>query len=95
MSTRPGCVVLQLSFRRVYTGTAHPIHLRRNGTLIEIQLSDDDRLDWALKSFKKKVQKAGILADLRRKRHYTKPSAARQLKAAAARRRRRAAARRG
>jgi len=23
--------------------------------LIEIQLSDDDRLDWALKSFKKKV----------------------------------------
>jgi len=65
------------------------------GTLIEIQLSDDDRLDWALKSFKKKVQKAGILADLRRKRHYTKPSEARQLKAAAARRRRRAAARRG
>ena len=43
--------------------------------MIEIQLSDDDRLDWALKSFKKKVQKAGILADLRRKRHYTKPSA--------------------
>ena len=25
--------------------------------MIEIQLSDDDRLDWALKSFKKKVQK--------------------------------------
>jgi small subunit ribosomal protein S21 len=65
------------------------------GTLIEIQLGEDDRLDWALKSFKKKVQKAGILADLRRKRHYTKPSEARQLKAAAARRRRRAAARRG
>jgi small subunit ribosomal protein S21 len=65
------------------------------GTLIEIQLGDDDRLDWALKSFKKKVQKAGILADLRRKRHSTTPSEARQLKAAAARRRRRAAARRG
>ena len=95
MSTRPGCVVLQLTLTRVFTGTTHPIHLRRNGTLIEIQLSDDDRLDWALKSFKKKVQKAGILADLRRKRHYTKPSEARQLKAAAARRRRRAAARRG
>ena len=70
-------------------------HHEEEGTLIEIQLSDDDRLDWALKSFKKKVQKAGILADLRRKRHYTKPSEARQLKAAAARRRRRAAARRG
>lgn len=55
--------------------------------MIEIKLNEEDRLDWALKSFKKKVQKAGILADLRRRRHYTKPSEARQLKAAAARRR--------
>ena len=61
----------------------------------EIHLTDTDRLDWALKSFKKMMQKAGIFAALRRKRHYTKPSEARQLKAAAARRRRRAAARRG
>ena len=79
----------------VFTSTQEPLQNKEEGTLIEIQLSDDDRLDWALKSFKKKVQKAGILADLRRKRHYTKPSEARQLKAAAARRRRRAAARRG
>ena len=57
--------------------------------MVEISLSEDDRLDWALKTFKKKVQRAGILADLRRKRHYTKPSEARQLKAAAARRRKR------
>ena len=61
--------------------------------MIEIQLSDDDRLDWALKSFTKTGQPAGILAELRRKRHYTKPSEARQLKAANARRRRRTAAR--
>jgi small subunit ribosomal protein S21 len=58
----------------------------------EIHLSDTDRLDWALKSFKKKVQKAGILADLRRKRHYTKPSVARQLKSKAAQRARHKAA---
>jgi small subunit ribosomal protein S21 len=57
--------------------------------MVEISLNDDDRLDWALKTFKKKVQRAGILADLRRRRHYTKPSEARQLKAAAARRRQR------
>jgi small subunit ribosomal protein S21 len=56
---------------------------------VEITLGENDRIDWALKSFKRKVQKAGVLADLRRKRHYTKPSAARQLKAAAARRRKR------
>ena len=61
--------------------------------MIEIKLSEEDRLDWALKSFKKKVQKAGILADLRRRRHYTKPSEARQLKAAAARRRARSRSR--
>jgi small subunit ribosomal protein S21 len=59
----------------------------------EIHLADTDRLEWALKSFKKKVQKAGILADLRRKRHYTKPSAARQLKSKAAERARHKAAR--
>lgn len=55
--------------------------------MIEVTLDENDRLDWALKKFKKKILKAGILKDLRRKRHYTKPSEARQLKAAAARRR--------
>ncbi len=57
------------------------------GQMIEVTLSETDRLDWALKSFKKKVLKSGILKDLRKKRHYVKPSEAKQLKAAAARRR--------
>jgi small subunit ribosomal protein S21 len=57
--------------------------------MIEIRLEESDRLDWALKRFKKKVSQAGILQELRRKRHYVKPSEARQLKAAAARRRKR------
>jgi small subunit ribosomal protein S21 len=56
-------------------------------TMIEVKLDENDRLDWALKTFKKKVLKSGLLKDLRRKRHYVKPSEARQLKAAAARRR--------
>jgi small subunit ribosomal protein S21 len=55
--------------------------------MIEIKLDEADRLDWALKQFKRKVQKAGVLKDLRRKRHYEKPSVVRQRKAAAARRR--------
>ncbi|HKG91097.1 MAG TPA: 30S ribosomal protein S21 [Gemmatimonadaceae bacterium] len=55
--------------------------------MVELQLDEADRLEWALKAFKKKVQKAGILKDLRRKRHYVKPSEARQQKAAQARRR--------
>ncbi|HET8625377.1 MAG TPA: 30S ribosomal protein S21 [Gemmatimonadales bacterium] len=57
--------------------------------MIEVHLEETDRIDWALKAFKRKVQKSGILQDLRRKRHYVKPSEARQLKAAAARRRKR------
>jgi small subunit ribosomal protein S21 len=55
--------------------------------MIEVTLDEADRLDWALKQFKRKVQKAGVLKDLRKKRHYEKPSVVRQRKAAAARRR--------
>ena len=52
----------------------------------EIHLSDTDRVDWALKAFKKLMQRSGIFATLRRKRHYIKPSEARQLKSKAAQR---------
>ena len=62
--------------------------------MVEIRIEESDRLDWALKKFKRKVERAGILKDLRRKRHYTKPSEARQLKEAAARRRARTVRRR-
>ena len=55
--------------------------------MVEIRLDEADRLEWALKAFKKQVQKAGVLKDLRKKRHYVKPSEARQLKAKAAKRR--------
>ena len=59
--------------------------------MIEVTLNESDRLDGALKIFKKKVLRAGILKDLRRRRHYVKPSEAKQLKMAAARRRGRSA----
>jgi small subunit ribosomal protein S21 len=64
---------------------------QREGSVIEVRLDESDRLEHALKLFKRKVQKAGLLKELRQRRHYVKPSAARQLKAAAARRRRRRA----
>ncbi len=53
-----------------------------------IVLEGEDRIDWAIKVFRRKVQKSGILKDLRAKRYYVKPSVAKRLKAAAARRRR-------
>ena len=52
--------------------------------MVEIHLNETDRLDWALKSFKRSVMKAGILREIRRRRHYVKPSEARQIKAKAA-----------
>jgi small subunit ribosomal protein S21 len=59
----------------------------------EIHLSETDRLDWALKTFKRQMQKSGILRELRRRRHHVKPSEARQIKSKAARRARSKAAR--
>ena len=58
-----------------------------------IELNDTDRIEWALKSFKRLMQRSGILRELRRRRHYVKPSEARQLKSKAAQRARDRAAR--
>ncbi len=60
----------------------------------QIELRENDRVEWAIKTFRRKVQRSGVLRELRQKRYYTKPSIARRLKAAAARRRRRAEQRR-
>lgn len=53
----------------------------------EIVIGENDKLEWALKAFRRKVQKSGVLKDLRQKRFYVKPSVAKRLKSAAARRR--------
>jgi len=59
----------------------------RGANVTEIILNDGDRLDWALKAFRRRVQKSGVLQELRKKRFYVKPSLAKRLKAAAAKRR--------
>ena len=51
-----------------------------------IELNETDRIEWALKSFKRLMQRSGILRELRRRRHYVKPSEARQMKSKAAQR---------
>jgi small subunit ribosomal protein S21 len=60
----------------------------------EIILAEGDRLDWALKSFKRLMLKAGVLRELRRRRHHVKPSEARAIKSKAAQRARDKARRR-
>lgn len=55
----------------------------------EVIIHDDENFERALRRFKKKCEKAGILSDLRKHRHYEKPSERRKRKENAARRKQR------
>ena len=50
----------------------------------EVVIHDDENVERALRRFKKKCEKAGILSDLRKHRHYEKPSERRKRKQGAA-----------
>lgn len=52
-----------------------------------IVLSENDHFDFALRKFKKQVEKAGILSELKKRQHYEKPSVQKKKKEAAARKR--------
>lgn len=52
----------------------------------EIHIGKNESLDSALRRFKRKCQKAGILAEARRHEHYEKPSVRRKKKSEEARR---------
>lgn len=56
--------------------------------VVEIELAETDRLDWALKQFRRQMIRSGMFKDIRRKRFYEKPSVAKKLKSKAALRRR-------
>jgi small subunit ribosomal protein S21 len=51
----------------------------------EVIIHDDENFERALKQFKKKCEKAGILSDLRKHRHFEKPSEKRKRKMIAVR----------
>ena len=59
----------------------------RGPRVVEIELAETDRLDWALKQFRRRMIRSGMFKDMRRKRFYEKPSEARKAKAKAAERR--------
>ena len=61
----------------------------------QVIVGENESLENALKRFKRKVQKDGILADMKRKEEYVKPSVARKLKSENARKRARKEARNG
>lgn len=54
-----------------------------------VKVGDNETLDSALKRFKRKCQKDGIIGDLRKREAYEKPSVKRKKKAELARKRNR------
>ena len=58
--------------------------VHRSPGVSEVILSEDENFERALRRFKKKCEKAGILSDLRKHRHYEKPSERRKRKMNAA-----------
>ncbi|MDR0850351.1 MAG: 30S ribosomal protein S21 [Christensenellaceae bacterium] len=53
-----------------------------------VKVGDNESLESAMKRFKRKCQKDGIIGDLRKREAYEKPSVKRKKKAEAARKRR-------
>lgn len=66
-----------------------PVLQRREGkSLAEVKVGKEESLDRALRRFKKQCRLAGILAEVRKREHYVKPSVRRKKKSEAARKRR-------
>jgi small subunit ribosomal protein S21 len=51
----------------------------------EVKIGKNESLDSALRRFKRQCQRSGILAEVRRREHYDKPSVRRKKKSEAAR----------
>ncbi len=56
--------------------------------MAEVRVGDNENIESALRRFKKKIQKAGILSEIKRRERYEKPSVKRKRKSEAARKRR-------
>ena len=49
-------------------------HFKKSNTMLIIDVKDSENIDKALKKYKKKFEKAGILKQLRKRKQFTKPS---------------------
>ena len=68
--------------------TGRPGFLTDGGSLLPgVKVKDNETFDTALKRFKKQVEKAGVMFELRRREYYEKPSIRKKKKAIAARKR--------
>ncbi len=56
-------------------------------TVAEVRVGKNESLDTALKRFKRSCAKDGVIAEVRKREHYEKPSVKRKKKSEAARKR--------
>lgn len=65
-----------------------PHHGEESGVIVSmplIKVREDETLENALKRFKRKCEKSGILTEIKKRQHYEKPSVRKKRKALAAR----------
>lgn len=58
-----------------------------DSTMTGVRVRENESIESAIRRFKKLCEKAGILAELRKREHYEKPSVKRKKKAIAAKKR--------
>jgi small subunit ribosomal protein S21 len=63
------------------------IQKRGGKNVSEVRVKENESLDSALRRFKRQCAKAGVLAEVRKREHYVKPSVRRKKKSEAARKR--------
>ena len=56
-------------------------------SMAEVKVKENETLDSALRRFKRSCAKSGVLAELKKRQHYEKPSVKRKKKSEAARKR--------
>lgn len=64
-----------------------PCGVGREMEMSEIRIKDNESLESALRRFKRQCAKSGVLAEVRKREHYEKPSVKRKKKSEAARKR--------
>ncbi len=77
-----------LLYNIVVTNKITPADRRREGIgMSEVKVKENESLDSALRRWKKSCARSGVLAEVRKREHYEKPSVRRKKKSEAARKR--------
>lgn len=78
---------------KIYQLKSNPVYVRsawiggESSSMTGVRVRDNESIESAIRRFKKLCEKAGILAELRKREHYEKPSVKRKKKAIAAKKR--------